>query len=49
MPGERWNETTQKYFLCLEEFINEFPGFEPEIQCVYYKKKIVKLKFMELF
>ena len=44
MPGERWNETTQKYFLCLEEFINEFPGFEPEIQGVYLQKENGKTK-----
>ena len=34
-PGERWNDITQQYFLCLEDIINEFPGFEPEIQGVY--------------
>ena len=38
-PGERWNENTQEYFLCLEESINRFPGFEPEIQGVYFEKK----------
>ncbi len=35
VPGERWNETAQKYFLILEEGINQFPGFAPEIQGVY--------------
>ena len=24
-PGERWNDITQQYFLCLEDIINEFP------------------------
>ena len=35
VPGERWNETARNYFLILEEGINEFPGFAPEIQGVY--------------
>lgn len=34
-PGEAWSETAQKYFLALEESINRFPGFAPEIQGVY--------------
>ena len=38
-PGERWNDITQQYFLCLEDIINEFPGFEPEIQGVYLEKE----------
>ena len=38
-PGEKWNDITQEYFLCLEEIINEFPGFEPEIQGVYLEKE----------
>ena len=38
-PGERWNKNTQEYFLFLEEGINRFPGFEPEIQGVYFEKK----------
>ena len=38
-PGERWNTTTQKYFLTLEESINKFPGFAPEIQGVYLQKE----------
>ena len=37
-PGERWNDITIQYFLCLEQIINEFPGFEPEIQGVYLQK-----------
>ena len=39
MPGERWNDITLEYFLFLEEYINEFPGFEPEIQGVYLQKE----------
>ena len=38
-PGERWNDITQEYFLCLEDIINNFPGFEPEIQGVYLEKE----------
>ncbi len=38
-PGEKWNTTTQKYFLTLEESINKFPGFAPEIQGVYLQKE----------
>ena len=38
-PGERWNDITIQYFLCLEQIINEFPGFEPEIQGVYLEKE----------
>jgi ornithine decarboxylase len=39
VPGERWNEVAQKYFLILEEGINKFPGFAPEIQGVYLEKE----------
>lgn len=39
VPGERWNEVAQKYFLILEEGINQFPGFAPEIQGVYLEKE----------
>ncbi len=35
VPGEKWNTTAQQYFLALEEGINLFPGFAPEIQGVY--------------
>jgi ornithine decarboxylase len=38
VPGERWNGTAQKYFLILEEGVNRFPGFAPEIQGVYLEK-----------
>lgn len=39
VPGEKWNEVAQKYFLILEEGINKFPGFAPEIQGVYLEKE----------
>jgi len=35
VPGEVWGGAAQKYFLALEEGINQLPGFEPEIQGVY--------------
>lgn len=38
VPGEKWNETAQQYFLALEEGINVLPGFAPEIQGVYLQK-----------
>ncbi|MDG6897108.1 ornithine decarboxylase [Actinobacillus delphinicola] len=38
VPGEKWNNTAQQYFLALEEGINLFPGFAPEIQGVYLQK-----------
>lgn len=38
VPGEKWNETAQQYFLTLEEGINQFPGFSPEIQGVYLQQ-----------
>jgi len=38
-PGERWNETVQKYFMILEEGINRFPGFAPEIHGVYLEEE----------
>ena len=39
VPGEIWNEIVQKYFLILEEGINIFPGFSPEIQGVYLEEE----------
>ncbi|HML36486.1 MAG TPA: ornithine decarboxylase [Bacillota bacterium] len=39
VPGERWNETAQRYFLILEEGINRFPGFSPEIHGVYLEEE----------
>lgn len=38
VPGEVWTETAQKYFLILEEGINRFPGFSPEIHGVYLEE-----------
>ncbi|MDT8718042.1 ornithine decarboxylase [Clostridium sp. 19966] len=39
VPGERWSEVAQRYFLILQDGINEFPGFAPEIQGVYLEKE----------
>jgi ornithine decarboxylase len=39
VPGERWNDVAQKYFLILAEGINQFPGFSPEIQGVYLENE----------
>lgn len=39
VPGERWNNVAQKYFLALEEGINLLPGFAPEIQGVYLQNE----------
>lgn len=44
VPGEKWNEVAQKYFLILEEGINRFPGFAPEIQGVYLEKENDRIK-----
>ena len=38
VPGERWSETAQKYFMILIEGINKFPGFCPELQGIYLEK-----------
>lgn len=43
-PGEIWNETAQKYFLILEEGINRFPGFAPEIHGVYLEEESGRTK-----
>jgi ornithine decarboxylase len=37
-PGEVWTKTAQKYFQILEMGINQFPGFAPEIQGVYFEE-----------
>ena len=37
VPGEKWTKEAQAYFLILNEGINKFPGFSPEIQGVYFK------------
>ncbi len=42
VPGEVWSETAQKYFLILEEGINKFPGFSPEIHGVYLEQEYGK-------
>lgn len=39
VPGERWSMVAQKYFLILQDGINQFPGFAPEIQGVYLEKE----------
>lgn len=39
VPGEKWNDIAQKYFLILQDGINKFPGFAPEIQGVYFKEQ----------
>ncbi|WP_436881433.1 ornithine decarboxylase [Staphylococcus pasteuri] len=44
VPGEKWNETAKTYFKILEEGINEFPGFAPEIQGVYFEKVNDRIK-----
>jgi ornithine decarboxylase len=38
-PGERWSKDAVEYFKILEEGINRFPGFAPEIHGVYLKKE----------
>ena len=44
VPGEKWNTVAQKYFSILEEGINKFPGFAPEIQGVYLEKEDGKVR-----
>ncbi|RWZ42375.1 ornithine decarboxylase [Levilactobacillus brevis] len=38
-PGEKWTKVAQTYFMILEEGINRFPGFAPEIQGVYFEQE----------
>jgi ornithine decarboxylase len=38
-PGERWSETARRYFLILQDSINRFPGFSPEIHGVYIEQE----------
>ena len=38
VPGEVWGGAVLKYFLALEEGINRFPGFSPELQGVYIEE-----------
>ena len=44
VPGERWTETVQKYFLILQDGINNFPGFAPEIHGVYLEQEGDKVR-----
>lgn len=44
VPGEKWNDVAQRYFSILEEGINKFPGFAPEIQGVYLEKEDGKIR-----
>lgn len=44
VPGEKWNVVAQKYFSILEEGINRFQGFAPEIQGVYLEKEDGKVR-----
>ncbi|ERI92590.1 Orn/Lys/Arg decarboxylase, major domain protein [Clostridiales bacterium oral taxon 876 str. F0540] len=44
VPGEVWSEVAQRYFLILQDGINEFPGFAPEIQGVYLEKENGRVK-----
>ena len=44
VPGERWNIVAQRYFSILEEGINRFPGFAPEIQGVYLEREDGKVR-----
>ncbi|PHM55660.1 lysine decarboxylase, inducable [Xenorhabdus hominickii] len=39
VPGEIWGDSVLRYFLALEENINQFPGFEQELQGVYLQKE----------
>lgn len=38
VPGEVWSGAVLKYFLALEDGINQLPGFAPELQGVYIQK-----------
>lgn len=38
VPGEVWGGAVQRYFLALEEGINQLPGFAPELQGVYIQQ-----------
>ncbi|WP_227429402.1 ornithine decarboxylase [Psychrobacter sp. I-STPA6b] len=37
VPGEIWDGAVLDYFLALEEGVNSLPGFEPEVQGVYWE------------
>ena len=36
VPGEIWDGAVLNYFLALEDGVNRLPGFEPEVQGVYW-------------
>ena len=38
IPGEVWGGAVYEYFTALEEAINRFPGFSPELQGVYQER-----------
>ena len=37
-PGERWQQLDVDYFKLLMGAMDEFPGFDPEIQGIYLEK-----------
>ncbi|MDX7991639.1 hypothetical protein FE393_09915 [Xenorhabdus sp. psl] len=37
--GEVWGGSVLRYFLAPEENINQFPGFEQELQGIYLQKE----------
>lgn len=37
VPGEVWGDAVLSYFLAMEDAINRFPGFAPELQGVYVR------------
>ncbi len=37
VPGEVWDGAVLEYFLALQEGVNRLPGFEPEVQGVYWE------------
>jgi ornithine decarboxylase len=37
VPGEIWDGAALEYFLALQDAINRFPGFNPELQGVYLR------------
>lgn len=39
VPGEKWNKTVRDYFIILQEGINRFPGFAPELHGVYLEEE----------
>jgi ornithine decarboxylase len=43
VSGEVWTPTVTQYFLALEEGINRFPGFAPELQGVYLEKSLDRI------